>query len=144
MSHSHEFDTYGDRIPEERFIQECSDDECTETSPETVAHDLGGWGDFDTLRESLLPRIFGHMVQLATPIVHEFHGDLFHDAEWLRREVTGPCSFDFLVRHSGTNLGASAMHMLAIGAPGGVLYRLTVGMEDRGRWSLTVTKVVVV
>jgi len=104
-----------------------------------ITHDLGGWGSFLVLRESLLARIFGHMVQLATPVVNEYHGDLFHDAEWLRKNVDGPCSFDFLVRYSGTNLNESARHMSAAGAPGGVLYNLTVSMEDRGRWSLTVT-----
>lgn len=109
---------------------------------QTVAHDLGGWGDFNTLRESLLPRIFGHMVQLATPVVKEFHGDLFHDAEWLRKNIDGPCSFEFLVRTSGTNVGESARIMVNIGAPGAILYRLTVAMEERRQsWSLTIEEV---
>lgn len=109
-----------------------------EAAINTTVHDIGGWGDFDALRESLLPRIFGHMVQLATPVVEEFLGDLFHDAEWLRKNVTGPCSFGFMVRTSGTNLGESARIMGSIGAPGAILYRLTVAMEDRQRWSLTI------
>lgn len=106
--------------------------------PGITQHIVGQWGTFEELKNSILPRIFGHMVVLASPVVKEYHGDLFHDAEWLRENVNGPMVVDYLVRTSGTNLGVSAQTMRAIGAPGGVYYTLRLQSEDNRVWTLEI------
>lgn len=106
----------------------------------TTDHIVGQWGTFEELKGSILPRMFGHMVVLATPVVREYHGDLYHDATWLRENVTGPLEFSYMVRTSGTNLGASADSMLSIGAPGAVFYTLRLHSEDNRVWWLSVTQ----
>lgn len=104
----------------------------------TGKHRLVGWGNFDTMRESILPRVFGYLVRLATHVAHEYHGDLFHDAEWLRKNLTGETSFLYLVRYSGTNLGDSARLMFESLAYDAVLYNIDLSVDERGTWWLTV------
>lgn len=102
----------------------------------TGTHDLWGWGDFDG--SALHQRIFGHLVVLATPVVKEYHSDLFHDALWIKETVTGPTSFLFLVRHSGTHLGRSAALMFESVHYDAVLYNIDLSVDERKRWTLTI------
>lgn len=101
-------------------------------------HRLTGWDpDFDTIGTSVLALLFGHMVRRAIPVMQEFHSDLFHDAEWLRANVTGPTTFDWLVRPSGTNLAESATIGVKIGpGEGAKFYRITL-TETHGQWDAT-------
>ena len=103
----------------------------------TGKHRLWGWSKaFDAA--ALHQRIFGFLVQMAAPVVKEYHGDLFHDARWLTNNVTGPGSFLFCVRHSGTNIGHSARLMYESVAYDAVLYNIDVSIEKGGEWFLTV------
>jgi len=107
---------------------------------------LVGWGTFEDLQLSIRARLFGELVKRATPVVKEYESDLFHDANWLTQHVNGPCTFDWLVRDSGTNIsltdapsGANAAVIgVQIGAPGGVFYRVEL-VEERGQWSAIFT-----
>lgn len=110
----------------------------TESTTETIR--LVGWGTFAELKDSIRPRLFGEMVKRAIPVVKEYHSDLFHDVHWLEENVTGETTFDFLVRTSGTNLGESARIMQEIGAPGGVMYRVTLRCVGR-EWMVDFTEV---
>lgn len=107
-------------------------------------HRLVGWGDWETMRESVLPRVFGYLVQTATPVVKEFHGDLFLDAAWLRENFdtafAESAKFDFMVcvRHSGTNLGPFARHMFESVAYDAALYIFEVQVDGRGEWTLSI------
>lgn len=112
-------------------------------------HRLVGWGSWEDIGEDyVLPRVFGHLVRLAAPVVQEFHSDLYRDAQWLPKNVTGPCEVDFVVRHSGTYLGINGakwnMARTYITSPsnwskGDRFYRLALTVDDRGEWSLTIT-----
>jgi len=109
---------------------------------------LTGWGTFEDLHLSIRALLFGHMVKRAIPVVHEYHSDLFHDANWITEHVNGPCTFDWLARESGTNIsltdapsGANAAVIgVQIGAPGGVFYRIEL-VEERGMWSAIFTQI---
>lgn len=105
---------------------------------QTVA--LYGWvEDFTDGADTIRARLFGEMVARTTMVVQQFHSDLFHDAHWLTQHVHGACEFDWLVRHSGTNIGEAARTGVAIGAGRGfVLYRVAITVE-RGMWSATFT-----
>lgn len=109
-------------------------------------HRLVGWGSYETLRHGILQRVFGYLVRAATPVVKEYHGDLFSDAEWLAREAdavlgnpaNGIMRFMVCVRHSGTNLGGSARFMFDSLAYDAALYLFSVHVEDRGEWHLSI------
>lgn len=103
----------------------------------TGTHRLWGWSEtFDAT--ALHQRIFGYLVQLATPVVKEYHGDLFHDAMWLRENLTGPGAFLYCVRHSGTHIGPNAHLMIEGLAYDAVLYNIEVFVERGGEWSLRI------
>lgn len=122
-------------------------DQITTPTSLTSEHRLVGWGTFEDLSSSILALLFGHMVRLAAPVVEEYHSDLFHDAEWIRKNVTGPTSFDFVVRTSGTHVGQIARVAFDSYAPGGILYTLDLYPVTNGRsernsdWWLRITEV---
>ena len=101
---------------------------------------LTGWGTFEDLQTSIRALLFGQLVIRATPVVQEYVSDLFHDANWITEHVTGPCTFDWLARTSGTNIDESARIQVQIGAPGAVFYRVQV-IEERGMWSAVFTQI---
>lgn len=112
----------------------------------TVTHRLVGWGSFEDLASSIKPRVFGHMVQLAIPVVKEYHSDLFHDATWLNENLTADLTFDYVVRTSGTNLGETTQY--SAGSPGAVHYRLTLRADTsfpapsaNADWYLDITEI---
>ena len=117
----------------------------------TGNHRLVGWGDWETMSESVLPRVFGWLVMTATPVVREFHGDLFHDAEWLRAKMdehftstSMPFRFEVCVRYSGTNLNVfgdsfeSARAVFTSAAYNAALYLFEVHVDGRGEWTLSI------
>lgn len=107
-------------------------------------HRLVGWGDYDTMRESILPRVFGFLVRAATPVVKEFHGDLFHDAEWLRTFLDAALAnstyvqWNVCVRHSGTNVNGNAVMVFESFAYDAALYNFHLYMDDRREWWLEI------
>lgn len=117
-----------------------------------VRHDMGapkvngftwGWSrEFDG--GYLHQRIFGTLVQLAAPVVKEFHGDLFHDASWIKDHVDGPGTFYFVVRHSGTHVGSSAFYIgiAARQSRESTMYRCSLTVVD-GKWTFDVRRFVV-
>ena len=121
----------------------------TQTYPARYAevvgnHRLVGWGDWPPMRESVLPRVFGFMVRAATPVVREFHGDLFLDAEWLRRAMdehftatSEPFRFEYCVRYSGTNY-AMGREMFDLQTYDAALYLFEVQVDGRGEWHLSI------
>lgn len=104
-----------------------------------------GWSFTDeTKGTSILSHLFGEMVKRAVPVVNFYHGDLFHDAEWLREHVTGECSFWWMVRHSGTNLGESALvqEHISSSEPRILYYVELKDGNGRDKWEATFTEVV--
>lgn len=107
-------------------------------------HRLVGWGDYPALRDAILPRVFGYLVGLATPVVKEFHGDLFHDAETLPKFLDAALAgstyaqWNYCVRHSGTNMNGTATIMFESLAYDAALYNLHLYMDDRREWWLEI------
>jgi hypothetical protein len=88
----------------------------------------------------VLSILFGEMVKRALPVVEHYHSDLFHDAEWLRENVTGPTWFFWVVRQCGTDIGQLATLRVqnpSLRSRGDVLYRVTVERDDHNVWSAT-------
>lgn len=102
---------------------------------------LYGWTTFEDGQRPIRALLFGEMVRRATPLMHQFQSDLFHDAVWLEDRLLGEQSFDWLVRPSGTNLSDEpdpAKNMAHIGVgigPGdtAVFYRVRLWC-DKGNY----------
>jgi hypothetical protein len=119
-----------------------------QTSPLDTEIPLVGWGSYTYLKNQILSRTFGHMVRLATPVVKEYHSDLFIDAMNLEANldlglnaVETATSLYFVVRHSGTWLGEQAIHAATSNHGDSTLrlYHLSLGCDDRQAWSITIT-----
>lgn len=119
-----------------------------QTSPLDTDIPLVGWGSYTDLKSQILSRTFGHMVRLATPVVKEFHSDLFIDAMNLEANLdlglnaveTGT-SLYFAVRHSGTWFGEQAIHSATSNHGDSTfrLYHLSIGCDERQAWTIRIT-----
>lgn len=103
---------------------------------------LVGFSDnFPDVAESARAVLFGAMIKRAAPVMKEYHSDLYHDANWLRENLNGPMTFDWLVRYSGTNLQEGARISVKIGAgEGATFYRVRV-FHEKGVWFAEFTNV---
>lgn len=94
----------------------------------------GTWGDVET---SIQAKVFGHMLELAQGRLVSYRSDLYHDALWIDKIVTGPCQFDWVARESGTFIGDSVQHIKLDDWVDAVKYRFEIINED-GRWMLNI------
>lgn len=63
------------------------------------------WGFDETFQSCVNSLLFGEMVRRAQPTLAHYQGDLFHDARWMERHVTGPTTFWWVHREWGTHIG---------------------------------------
>ena len=70
--------------------------------------------DSDELNESTKAMLFGVLAELAWPIIDNYKSDLYHDARWID-ELTGPATFYFSPRESGTWLSEEPWWMETTG-----------------------------
>jgi hypothetical protein len=108
--------------------------------------DLGGF--YDEFQASLLAPLFGAMVRRARLVTEHYHGDLFHDATWLREHVKGETSFYWAPRTFGANIGTDPK-FVGYGYDGRDdemhFYRVDIGQRLRsgkpsGMWQATFTR----
>jgi len=94
------------------------------------------------LARSMRAILFGHMVRRATPVMAWFQSDLYHDANWLTENVTGPITFDWAVYESGTSVGDSARYIATLNRTSAVLYSVEVSLTGGRviRWQATFTQ----
>ncbi len=120
-------------------------DETTTLDPTSFTVRLTGWQPWEDAARSAKALLFGHIVKLVTPITKEYLSDLFDDARWIDNNVdctNGPFSFDFLIRHSGTNIAGTAKVGESIGTGADSrFYRIRVfdrgleaGRHNTGDW----------
>lgn len=100
---------------------------------------LAGWGPYEDVASSILPRMFGELLQRAEGVVVEYQSDLYHDAQWLRDNLAETREFDFVVRHSGTSIGPMARVVKEINRDA-ILYHVSVDADERGQWFATFTR----
>lgn len=99
--------------------------------------ELAKWHEDATPPTTVHSVLFGELVKLAQPHVKRFHSDLYHDAQWIERHVTGPLTFYFGVGEYGTNIGTDQELVGYLHADGG-LYEVTVTHEE-GVWAAEVS-----
>lgn len=92
----------------------------------------------------VLSILFGEMVKRAIGVIEAYHSDLYHDAHWLKENVTGPMTFYWSPRDCGTNLGIEPQFIFRDN-PGAVYYEIVLtheGKYDHKDWYATFTQVV--
>jgi hypothetical protein len=82
--------------------------------------------------------LFAKLAEKAVPIVKHYLGDLYHDAAWLDAHVTGPCTFYYSVRLTGTSIGENAS-LVEIGAY--KMWRVTLDHTASGFWASDMTEI---
>ena len=76
----------------------------TKSNPALV--ELAKWHKpTDPFPTNVTAKLFGHLVQEAMPVLQNYHSDLYHDALWLDRNVTGETTFYYAVDDMGTSIG---------------------------------------
>ncbi len=108
----------------------------TQTTSQVIR--LTGWGTFEELGSSIKALLFGHLVDKAIEDgVRVYRSDLFHDALWVDKHVTGECDFLWGTREYGTSIGMDDEAMrAALSVLGGKLYRVRL-FAEKGEWHVT-------
>lgn len=95
----------------------------------------GEWKDAES---SIRAKVFGHLVELSRDRVKFYQSDLFHDAIWLKEEMTGPMSFEWIARESGTHIGEVCQYVKDDEFTNCTRYRFEVLGDEKNRWILTI------
>lgn len=95
-------------------------------------------GDWKDAESSIRAKVFGHMVELSRDRVKFYQSDLFHDALWLKEEMIGPMSFEWVVRESGTHIGDICRYVKDDDFSNCARYRLVVREDEKSRWILNI------
>lgn len=93
------------------------------------------WSNTSTNITNGVPFVFGHLVQLAAPVMTLYQSDLFHDALWLNDHAVGSSfTFYWSVNETGTSIGLDA----DAAANRRDRYRVTVTLDERQRTTVNV------
>ncbi len=89
----------------------------------------GEWDDCQLSNRALL---FGELVRRTEGVVKAYHSDLYHDAEWITENISGPTVFFWGIHESGTHLSMEpeATHPYCRSD----FWRVEVRQDDRGWW----------
>lgn len=115
----------------------------TETN-EITEHRL--WGFSETIEDPVQTLLWGHLYRLAHPVVSLEHGypsDLYRDALWIDKWVTGPCVFFFAVHEFGTHIGMDARGpewLQGHHDDTRIAYRIELFKKGRGDWWVSITR----
>lgn len=85
----------------------------------------------DHLSKRVRAKLFGVLVQLAAPVVEHYHGDLYHDVQWLDDHVNGPMYFYYGVRDTGTGIGTDRDLVVNHNTNA---WRVDLTVTPNGRW----------
>ena len=95
------------------------------------------YGNWDISKSTIKASIFGVLVELSENRITNYRSDLWHDALWIDINITGPTSFEWVVRDYGTHIGEAA-EVYDIERHGeAIKYRFDLEDND-GRWNLTI------
>lgn len=100
---------------------------------------------YDLLLDSA-PETFALMCKLAWPTLERFHGDLYHDADWLRRQLTDPhrhaesFTFYYGIGTDGTVCSLGVDDCLQRAGDAGQLWQIMLTMDERKRTFVTAVR----
>lgn len=99
------------------------------------------YSSFEEMESSIKAKVFGILVELSEGRIKDYRSDLWHDALWLNEAITGPMSFDWIVRDSGTFIGESAEQVDMSMWAGAIKYRFELVHND-SKWSVRIWEAV--
>lgn len=88
--------------------------------------------------DSVRAALFGVLVELAQSRVKHYQSDLYHDAIWIKANVSGPTGFFYGVRESGTDIRPDDVDLVRKYNPH--TWRVELTRTDRGKWEATTTR----
>lgn len=88
--------------------------------------------------------LFAHLVRRAFGVIEHYHGDLFHDAMWLKENVHGrDARFYWSVRETGTSIGIDPYLVALLGGHEDCLWQIDVHLDERGNWVATFIRMLI-
>lgn len=87
--------------------------------------------------EGVRATLFEVLLKLTQGRVEHYLSDLYHDAIWLKEQVSGPTVFFYGLRDSGTDLSDDEAHVRIINKK---VWRVELTRSNIGRWSATTTR----
>lgn len=108
-----------------------------------TTHNLCSGSNWSDCESTICSTVFGRMLDIAQDTLKAYRSDLFHDAIWLQANLTGPMSFDWIVRDSGTHIGEVVQHINQDEWFNSAKYRFDIREEGSyGRWMLDIYEAV--
>jgi len=93
-----------------------------------------GWGTFADLSSAIRAGVFGQMVKRANGTVIHYQSDLYHDAQWIEKHVSGATTFFFKLREWGTHIGSDGAVVWGDLDHSERLYRVVLDSVNNGEW----------
>lgn len=78
-----------------------------------IRRDLVYADKWESAEFSVKAFVFGELFKLAQGKMKRYESDLFHDANWINKYLTGPCQFDWVLRESGTHIGQDVAFLVS-------------------------------
>jgi hypothetical protein len=105
---------------------------------ETVRLTSGSFKEEGDAR-SIRALLFGAMLDRAELIVQHYRSDLFHDALWIEKHVTGEFSWYWMLRKHGTHVGTDLSDALAVFGRDDVniYFKVTLTRDRTTAWCVT-------
>jgi hypothetical protein len=111
------------------------------TAPGTIETVRLTQGSFDNQDEarSIRALLFGAMLDRAENVVQAYRSDLFHDALWLDKYVTGEFSWYWMLRRHGTHVGTDLQAAVDVFGRDNynVYYKVSLTLDRLSRWVVT-------
>lgn len=98
------------------------------------------YGTWDNSKSTIKALTFGILVELSEGRIENYRSDLWHDALWIEQYITGPTTFEWVVRDWGTHIGeaAAGFNYDVFGSSETVIkYRFEIEDND-GRWKIVI------
>lgn len=96
------------------------------------------YGNWEMSHTTIKSKTFGVLVELSESRITNYRSDLWHDALWIDKFVTGPTTFEWVVRDYGTHIGEAA-EVYDIERHGAAIkYRFELERSDLDKWELTI------
>lgn len=89
----------------------------------------------------ILAAVYGRMLRLAVPNMEQYHGDLFHDANWMAEYVSFPGEFVWGYTPSHTSIALpTAEGVSNVLSFNDKVWHITIHVTDKGTWGATFKK----
>lgn len=90
------------------------------------------WGYDKEINDSVRALLFGVLLKEAWAVLEHYRSDLYHDANWIKKEIEGPCTFYWSCDGWGTYIGLDRT-LVVLGGREHV-FEIELQCHDNGEW----------